>query len=252
MERRAGADPDRPADSLAHSVQILQTSAEDASQRLHHLTTHLGLTIEFDAGGDAGEERRTRELDADPLTRDATRYCVLVHDWLGAESGPLLAHVTALGASGLAPERVAEEIFELREHLTVVTHDHWLIASKARRAVVGMLLRRDLEKAAAETAGAAVESRGRPSSNPPRAFFAAGDMQRDEDGSAKVALLALDRSMDAWCAVAARYPDGAPSVSLIVDWLVRLRTQLEARFPHARAFRRPGFDTSERGSREVE
>jgi hypothetical protein len=66
---------------------------------------------------------------------------------------------------------------------------------------------------------------------------------RDSDGSAKVALIAIDRSMAAWAALRERFESrhGDAILDLLVQ-LERLRRAVEAEFPQARAFQRPGFD----------
>jgi hypothetical protein len=66
---------------------------------------------------------------------------------------------------------------------------------------------------------------------------------RDSDGSAKVALIAIDRSMAAWARLRSRFENehGDAILALLVQ-LERLRRAAEAEFPQARAFVRPGFD----------
>jgi len=66
---------------------------------------------------------------------------------------------------------------------------------------------------------------------------------RDSDGSAKVALVAIDRSLAAWARLREHF--AAEHGDAILDLLVlleRLRRSTEAKFPNARAFQRPGFD----------
>jgi hypothetical protein len=65
-------------------------------------------------------------------------------------------------------------------------------------------------------------------------------IQNDWNGSAKVALISIDRSVRAWQAIAAAARDVA--AQLIADRLTDLRSQVESAFPDARKFRRPGFD----------
>lgn len=64
----------------------------------------------------------------------------------------------------------------------------------------------------------------------------------DADGSAKVALLAIDRSLQAWTTLrshTARHHDAILDVLVRLD---RLRHAVERVFPRARQFRRPGLD----------
>lgn len=62
------------------------------------------------------------------------------------------------------------------------------------------------------------------------------------DGAAKVALLGLDRSIAAWHTLWRARPEEEDAVLPLLAILDRLRRDLEAAFPAARAFVRPGFD----------
>jgi hypothetical protein len=66
---------------------------------------------------------------------------------------------------------------------------------------------------------------------------------RDLDGSAKVALTGIDRSMAAWGVIQGRVPTLHEEAVAIVAHLAKLRRKVEKTFPRARAFIRPGFDT---------
>ena len=66
---------------------------------------------------------------------------------------------------------------------------------------------------------------------------------KDSEGSAKVALIAIDRSIAAWARLREHFEAGHGDA--ILDLLVqleRLRREAEREFPRARAFQRPGFD----------
>jgi hypothetical protein len=64
----------------------------------------------------------------------------------------------------------------------------------------------------------------------------------DANGSAKAALVALERSHGAWLALsAAKLVPRATAEALLSD-VVWLRLEIERVFPHARSFVRPGFD----------
>lgn len=73
--------------------------------------------------------------------------------------------------------------------------------------------------------------------------------RRDADGSAKVALLGIDRSHVAWREAADRglaAPEQAARFTADLAWI---RERLEEVFPRARAFVRPGFDEPEEVAR---
>ena len=64
----------------------------------------------------------------------------------------------------------------------------------------------------------------------------------DSDGSAKVALIAIDRSIAAWGEIQHHYPLRDADIRDILVHLGRLRRSVEKVFPGARSFIRPGFD----------
>jgi hypothetical protein len=69
-----------------------------------------------------------------------------------------------------------------------------------------------------------------------------GALPKDSDGSAKVALIAVDRSIAAWRLMQLSLPERAASIVPMFLQLERLRNRLERAFPEARSFIRPGFD----------
>ena len=68
------------------------------------------------------------------------------------------------------------------------------------------------------------------------------DFPKDSDGSAKVALIGIDRSMAAWRMMQLSLPDRVESIVPLILQLERLRLRVEKSFPQARDFIRPGFD----------
>ncbi|MFQ5593415.1 MAG: hypothetical protein ACE5HA_04635 [Anaerolineae bacterium] len=77
------------------------------------------------------------------------------------------------------------------------------------------------------------------------------EFPKDSDGSAKVALIAMDRSIAAWDRLYRQFPEVQDEVLDILVHLDRLRKRTEQEFPEARAFVRPGFDEVEPGGLDV-
>jgi hypothetical protein len=73
-------------------------------------------------------------------------------------------------------------------------------------------------------------------------FEILNDFPRDSDGSTKVALIGMDRSISAWGKILKYFPDQKKNIISIITHLERLRKRTENEFPDARAFVRPGFD----------
>ena len=80
-----------------------------------------------------------------------------------------------------------------------------------------------------------------PESDDDEEMFEAGGND-DSDGSAKIALIAIDRSLSAWRVMQSSLSEKADSIQPMLLELERLRRATEQTFPHARDFIRPGFD----------
>jgi hypothetical protein len=76
---------------------------------------------------------------------------------------------------------------------------------------------------------------------PRGAPFEPSAVQSDWNGSAKVALISIERSERAWREIAAALHDEAATV--LADSLATLRAAMSTEFPRAMQFRRPGFDS---------
>jgi hypothetical protein len=69
-------------------------------------------------------------------------------------------------------------------------------------------------------------------------------VQNDWNGSAKVALISLERSEVAWRVIAQSTGDDEPAA--LTEQIAGLRREVEEAFPNARSFIRPGFDEPDR------
>jgi hypothetical protein len=223
--REYGDDPDHPRGHVERTMEILKWSLEQASQELQRSAKARGLSLDaLDATGD--EERHRRATNAHPLTRAARDYTVLACEWFHAEGEALAAAIRTLRPGGRASEEELRTLLDLDDHLAVIAHDASLVAAKMSRAVAGVLLTSDREGQEDDAADEADDD----------------VVQTDANGSAKVVLLSVDRSLRAWRAVAGFHPAGEETAGVLCGWLERLRRDVEQQFPHARAFRRPGFD----------
>ena len=167
-------------------------------------------------------ERAERRLAAKnrPLTRDAMAYTKAAEAWF-KEARPLF---TAKGVELDTLERLETgnpqaEAAELSELVEVIRWYQHFIYVKLCRAVDS----------------GATEELDRPEVL--KAY------PKDSDGSAKIALIAIDRSIEAWASL--RIALGGEAEDTILDLLAQLaaiRREAEKVFPHARAFVRPGFD----------
>jgi hypothetical protein len=156
-----------------------------------------------------------------PCAAAAAAYARGVEEWIEAAGPRLRARGETLDSQhrmGLSVLEAAADAERLRDAVEVIQWYRDQIAVKIMRAV------------GAASQGDAVAD--------------ALD-QSDADGSAKVALLGMDRSVAAWAELLRQMPEEEDRILPLLVTLGRLRRDVEAFFPTARAFIRPGFDTGE-------
>lgn len=138
------------------------------------------------------------------ICRAAKSYSKMVEDWFREKEGLFFETATVVN-EGVNPEE-AFDVIRWYQHF---------IAAKVMRAIRGKLEEDEEER---------------------------DEFPSDSDGSAKIALIALDRSIGAWAVIAHSYHLYAERVFEMISYLDRLRQAAEETFPNARSFIRPGFD----------
>jgi hypothetical protein len=168
-----------------------------------------GIDLEhLDSGGDPEGRRLNDEaVEAHVICRSAKGYGRMAEDWFKERESFLM------GTAIFAKEEVGTE-----EALEVIRWYQYFIAAKMARAIRGKIEE---------------EEEGDRS----------GEFPSDADGSAKIALIAIDRSISAWAVIFRHFKLYADSVFEIISFLGLLRQAVEETFPEARSFIRPGFDT---------
>ncbi len=163
------------------------------------------------------EEEVHEAARAQPYSRTARRYIDIVDNWFSSNEGLLDDGSGAPRSPGRAEAPGAEPAdgADIRDCLDVIRWYQPQIWVKLCRAASGTI-RAEIEE------------------------FDCG--QEDADGSAKVAIIGTERSIAAWATLLKRFPDHEDAIYALAT-LKRLLRQVEAAFPNARAFRRPGFDT---------
>ena len=149
------------------------------------------------------QHRKRQLVDHHPLTKAGKKYANAASDWF-----------RELDQTIDLERESSEGLEDARE---VIQWYQYQIAVKTMRALSG-------RKEELEEAGELSE------------------LPKDSDGSAKVALIGIDRSIAAWrlMQLSLRARDG--SIVPLILQLERLRNRLEYSFPAARDFIRPGFD----------
>ena len=68
------------------------------------------------------------------------------------------------------------------------------------------------------------------------------EFQKDSDGSAKIAIIAIERSISAWTRLYELMPSAEDIALKALSLLSQLKQKTMAEFPRAMEFKRPGFD----------
>ena len=163
-------------------------------------------------------KRIQRRARRHPLVVCATRYAKMVNDWFQRhessfqQKGDDLESLELMQIEGHDPQA---EAVSLTDACDVIRWYQLQIAVKFCRAL---------------------------SSDGESELLDEETMLTDSLGSAKVALLGIDRSLAAWTILRHAFPEHADEIIDILVDLDRLRHAAECRLPDARAFVRPGLD----------
>ncbi|MCX7013961.1 MAG: hypothetical protein NTW86_15650 [Candidatus Sumerlaeota bacterium] len=162
------------------------------------------------------EDRTHREAENNELAAISRAYADEADAWLESAAGLFekkneeLDQQLRMALPGADPQENAESIVEA---VNVIRWHQLQIHVKLRRALTNV-------------AHGEIED----------------DEAKDSDGSAKVALIGIDRSINAWSLLWREFPEEEDALLNILVGLQRLRRKVEQAFPNARAFVRPGFD----------
>jgi hypothetical protein len=166
------------------------------------------------------EGKRDEAVRAHPISQAAWTYLERADAWLNGlrhlfnEEGELADDKVKAELRGTASD---DDLLALEDAIEVIRWYHTLISAKAHRALHG----KDDDDI--------LDDDGTP-------------FPRDCDGSAKVCLLGIDRSIEAWSTLRDLMPKRSEGVLDTLTLLNNLRHAMEEEFPNARAFVRPGFD----------
>lgn len=194
------------------TIELLDEMAVERGIDLGELTTDNAL---------AERDALREQVEEEDLVELSTGYMQMTMEWFDsadkrfAAKNEELNKQVRLELPDADPEAESERLGNIIE---ILQRYAMLIPAKIRRAVGGKI------RGVAEVIA---------------------DLPRDCDGAAKVALIAIDRSIAAWSRLRRRLPANGDAILDILLRLGQLREATEKEFPEARSFVRPGFDTGE-------
>lgn len=181
---------------------------------------------------EARESRLDERTQRDPLVQLAHDYSFAAHGWMQSHEADLPSEEQRF--------RAPRDAITPAEALEVIAWHEFQITAKLSRATRGRL------RAAEETDEEEADESWDTGSDWPDDDEDEVDMaeiyQSDADGSARVALLGIERSIGAWTILRDAYPQEDAQIQGFLRRLTRLRRLLEEALPAARTFHRPGFD----------
>jgi len=167
---------------------------------------------------DVNIEEIQQKNEEHPLGSAAKQYGIDVHNWMKAKYPALKEKENEFNEQlemGLNKDELMERAAHIREAIEVISWYQHQIGIKTLRAM-------NQDKSLYEDMD---------------------DVPNDADGSAKVALLGIDRSIEEWERLHKNLPEMADDYLSFLGSLEKLRKDIEQEFPNARSFVRPGFDT---------
>jgi len=200
-----------------HFLDSLQESLQDAVQLLEKAAEERGL--DWNEIQVAAENYEEEEIEFTPsqlnLKERSQQYYKQASFWLDSNQHLIsqkeeeFQHKDDLGIN------VDEKVDELNDALNSIYHYLYFIHTKVARALEGLHDDWMMEEY---------------------------PIQNDANGTAKVTLIAIEKSIIAWEEVRQEMPDAEDDILDILVLLSRLKSGMKKEFPQAEGFVRPGFD----------
>ena len=226
------ADPEAHDINSAKFWSRMQSIFQEAHDMILELAEEAGLDREtFEAEVDlVDREQHRQDAKQHELSLSARRYAEMVERWF-TEEFPVeeSVHDDTNGKS-----KNMEDDVDIGDAIEVIRWYQFFAAAKVYRALMG------LEDKIIEGTSAVDDAIKANELDEDELQFGGGG--NDSDGSAKIALIAVDRSSSAWRLMQSSLPEKADSINPMLLELERLRRATEQVFPYARDFIRPGFD----------
>ena len=234
-ERPALSAGERDINNAAFWESLADTF-RDVREMIQQDLKDRGLTVTPEAEraarvSEARHRRREHRRREHPLNKAAFAYIKTVQAWFKTNQGLFkdkaeeLTGAASMELPGVDPVAEARDVTDAAD---VIQWYHMQIAVKIERAFSS----RDRGDEDDDFGG----------DDPELTAALEESSTTDTNGSAKVALIGIERSLAAWARIRNHFPDQGDALLDVLVSLDRLRRGLEAEFPDARVFKRPGFD----------
>ena len=203
---------DRLGENFVKAQGLLQKVAEQSGVDLQAVEVEMQETLRK-------KDQIKHESREHPLSKLTLQYSEIGREWLKTQPG-MLDHLDALKTEltlGVeSQEGARKQTVIIKDSLAVIQWYLVFIHVKLVRALMGKKSAEDWEDE--------------------------DSYPRDFDGSAKIALIAIQRSIQAWSQLFEILPEKEDDFLKILSMLEKIKTMAETEFPGASTFIRPGFD----------
>lgn len=204
----------------------LTSSFQQVRELLDQFLEEKGIDLDdiLEEEDEEFELQRKRRSDLqrnDPAIKLGLYYAQKAHKWLQLNRDQMIdssAYVKKVEMGLLNEEEAKQEIYIINDQREIIQFYMFFIATKISRAVMGYS-----EKSRTERS----------------------EIKQDYNGTAKVAGIAIDRSIVAWLTLTKLLPNNLDEFIPFLARLEKMQKVLRKKFPYANKFIRPGFDTGE-------
>jgi hypothetical protein len=200
-------------ESFAQAMTLLRTDAEKKG-------INLEMSEEETKEYEQNEKKIKKAIKSNDLMKMSEGYAKDTNIWMKSMT-PFLEDkrdefIQFFEMGAYSEQEVMEKAGKIKEGLDVIMWYFFFIPAKMNRALRGKI----------EDDGWELEN----------------GYQRDFDGSAKIAMIAAERSLGAWAQLTESLPDKLDDMLPMMANLQKIIRLAEQEFPEARKFVRPGFD----------
>jgi hypothetical protein len=200
-----------------HFLDSLQGSLQEAVKLLEQAAEERGL--DWEEVQDAAENFEEEEPEYTPsqlnLIKRSKQYYKLTSLWLDSNEHLMSQKEEEMQQKDELGINVEQEVDELNDALTSIYHYLYFIHTKISRAVEGLHDEWMLEEY---------------------------PIQNDANGTAKITLIAIEKSITAWEMVRQQMPDAEDDILDLLVLISKLKSGMKKEFPQTEGFVRPGFD----------
>jgi hypothetical protein len=199
--------------------EIFKATLEMVAEKAEEMGIDLNSIDSEEAA--AQDDLADKTVEEQPYCKTALAYAKMVDDWSGSNKKLFKDKVTelqTLAQANIPNTNPADEAIRIKDCFEVISWYQHQIYVKLCRAASGMLI------------GEFEQNEYAP---------------EDANGSAKVAIIDIERSIAAWAGLLNQFPEQERFILDLLVHLKRLLRNVETAFPKAREFVRPGFDDDE-------